>query len=314
MTFIRFTLLLLSCFLLNGCGEEAPERPAPVPASQQSSAKGASPAALSTQTSTSAGGVTVQILPENPTSTGCLRAFTQGSPGRSGYRWSVNGERVAGQTGGKLCNDHYKRYDLVEVEVGTSDIGARASVSIGNSPPRVVDISSTPQEIFTGADISVTPVAEDIDDDMVDFTYQWLINGIDNPLLIDATLPGDKFTKGDTVQVLIVPNDFFVDGPTYESYAQTVPNAAPQITSEPPQGITSLDYRYQVEVLDPDDTQFAYRLDEAPEGMTIDEASGLIKWPLAGVAPGVYTIAIIAADPDGAETAQEYSLTLGAPE
>ena len=82
----------------------------------------------------------------------------------------------------------------------------------------------------------------------------------------------------------------------------------------PPQGIASLDYRYQIEVSDPDDSTFTYRLDHAPEGMTIDESSGLIEWSLAEVAPGDYTIAIIAADSDGAETAQEYTLTLGAPQ
>ena len=48
--------------------------------------------------------------------------------------------------------------------------------------------------------------------------------------------------------------------------------------------------------------------------MSIDENSGLIEWSLADVAPGDYTIAIIAADSEGIETAQEYTLSLGAPQ
>ena len=87
--------------------------------------------------------------------------------------------------------------------------------------------------------------------------------------------------------------------------------AAPQITSAPPQGITSLDYIYQVEVSDPDDSEFTYRLDAAPEGMAIDESSGLIQWSLVDVSPGDYTIAIVIADLEGAEAAQEYTLSLG---
>ena len=63
---------------------------------------------------------------------------------------------------------------------------------------------------------------------------------------------------------------------------------------------------------DPDDSQFTYRLDAAPEGMEIDSASGLIRWSLVDVTPGDYTIAIIVTDPEGAEGAQEYSLSLGA--
>jgi hypothetical protein len=36
--------------------------------------------------------------------------------------------------------------------------------------------------------------------------------------------------------------------------------------------------------------------------------------PGAGVNPGEYTIAIVVTDPDGAEGAQEYKLTLGEPQ
>ena len=317
MYLVRLVLLVFCAVVISACGEDAPDQAAPKPTPQATTATNSSPTVPGPQAkavSQSTGGVTVKILPENPTSTGCLHAVIQGNPGRSAVTWQVNGEVVATGTGTQLCSDSYQRDDTVAVEVGTIDKGAQASVSIGNSLPRVVDISSTPEEIFAGSDISVSPVAEDADGDDVSFAYQWLINGEADPLLTEATLPGTSFTKGDTVQVLIVPNDFYEDGPTYESYAQLIPNAIPQITSQPPEGISSLDYRYQVEASDPDDNKFTYRLDEAPEGMSIDENSGLIKWSLIDVTPGNYTIAIIVADPEGTEVAQEYTLSLGAPQ
>jgi len=314
MGYIRPVLIFCICLVFAACGEDAPVRSALTPTVEPPPASQTATTSQAKAVSQSAGGVTVQILPENPTSTGCLRAVSQGAPGRSSITWRVNGEVVSTGTNSQFCSDSYKRDDTVTVEVGTSDKGAQASTSIGNSLPRVVDISSTPDEIFAGTDVSVTPVAEDVDGDDVDFTYQWVINGDADPLLTAATLPGDKFTKGDSIQVLIVPNDFFEDGPTYESYATSVPNAAPSITSQPPQGISSLDYRYQVEVKDPDDSLFTYRLDDAPEGTEIDPASGLIRWSLVDVAPGDYTIAIIVTDPEGAEGAQEYSLSLGDPQ
>lgn len=258
------------------------------------------------------GAVKVQILPENPKSADCLRVVVEGPLGQPGVRWLINGELLLHQAGSELCGA-FKRDDLVTAEVGTTDAGASTSVTIGNTPPKVTDISATPNQVFAGQPLTAMPVAEDADGDSVDFSYQWLINGDADPMLTDATLPGDRFTKGDTVQVLIVPRDFFGNGPTYESYAQKIPNAAPRITSQPPQSITSLDYLYQVEVEDPDDKQFIYSLAEAPQGMSIDEDSGLIKWALAGVAHGDYTIAIIVTDPEGAEAAQEYILTLGVP-
>ena len=317
MLFLRPVMIGLFCLALTACSDESPapqaspptpQAPAPVETSQQPV-----PGQV-VATGQSTGGVTVQILPERPSSTVCLWALIQGTPGRNAVIWKVNNEVVLSGTETQLCNGSYKRGDHVSVEVGTQDKGAQATVTIENSPPRVVDISSTPAEIFAGTDISVTPVAEDADGDTVDFTYQWLINGNADPLLTQSTLPGNRFKKGDTVQVLIVPNDFYADGPTYASYAQPIPNAGPRIISQPPQGITSLDYRYQVEVSDPDDQQFTYRLAEAPAGMSIDAAGGLITWSLAGVVPGTYNVAIIVADPDGAEAAQEYMLTLGAPQ
>lgn len=314
MLVVRLILVSFICFALVACGDDAPEQSSSTSAAR-SQAESQTPATPQVKAvSQSAGGITVDILPENPTVSDCLRAVIHGDPGRSAVIWKVNNEVASSGTDTQFCGDNYKRGDSVTVEVGTSDKGAKTSISIGNSLPRVVDISSTPDEIFAGTDVSVTPVAEDVDGDDVDFTYQWVINGDADPELTDSTLPGNRISKGDSIQVLIVPNDFFEDGPTYESYATDVPNAAPVITSQPPQGISSLDYRYQVDVSDPDDSQFTYRLDEAPDGMTIDSASGLIRWSLADVTPGDYTIAIIVTDPEGAEGAQEYSLSLGAAE
>jgi hypothetical protein len=314
MRFVYLALFVICGFSLVACGEETSTSVSTTPVAQSTVAEIVQQGARIKPVANSGDDVSVRILSEDPTSTGCLQAVIQGVPGRSGVIWTVNDTVVASGTETKLCNDHYGRGDQVTVQVGTTDQGATASVKIANSPPRVVDISSTPDEIYAGTEISVTPVAEDIDGDEVDFTYQWLINGEADPKLTESVLPGEMVSKGNMIQVQIIPNDFYEDGPTYESYAQPVPNAAPRVTSAPPEGIASLDYRYQVEVTDPDDTQFTYRLDEGPEGMTIDPASGLISWSLVDVAPGDYTITIIVTDPEGAEGAQGYTLSLGAPQ
>ena len=308
-------IVAISCLLsLVACGEDTkPEikelNRDRLPATQQDRN-----ASRQTSADQLTGSVKLRILPDNPKSVDCLRVVVEGQPGRSGVRWQVNGKLLTEQASDQLCGDFFKRDDMVTAEIGTIDAGASMTVTISNTPPRVTDITASPDQVISGQPLTVVPVAEDADGDTVDFSYQWLVNGIAYPLLTEATLPGSSFTKGDTVQVLIVPNDFYDDGPAYESYAMLIPNAAPQITSHPPQGITSLDYRYQVEVNDPDDSTFTYHLAEAPQGMSIDEVGGLIQWSLVDVAPGDYTIAIIVADPEGAEAAQEYKLTLGAPQ
>lgn len=309
-------LLAAGCclFTLTACGEESlPEstqgNKTPAPVVVQDSAK-----AKTVPEHQASGSIKLRILPDNPKTTDCLSVVVTGQPGRAGIRWQVNGQLLEGQSDSRLCGDFFKRGDLVTAETGTNDIGGSATVTIGNTPPMVTDISATPEQVAAGQPLTVMPVAKDVDGDDVDFTYQWLVNGEADPLLTEATLPGDKFSKGDSVQVLVVPNDFYEDGPAYESYAMMIPNTAPQIISQPPQGISSLHYTYQVEANDPDDSQFTYRLSEAPDRMTIDEVSGLVQWSLIDVPPGEYTIVIIVADPDGAEAAQGYTLTLAAPQ
>lgn len=310
MRVFRAVVIGWLCVVLVACSEEGTQQSSD-PVSQATASSQAPQANNTTPTAWGSDDISVKISPDNPTvATGCLSITMQGTPGRSAVIWKVNGEIVNTGTHSELCRESYKRGDLVTVEVGTADKGAKSSVTIANSPPKVSEISSTPEEIFAGRDVTVVPVAEDIDGDDVSFSYQWLINGQENPLLTDAVLPGSSFTKGDTLQVLIVPNDFYDDGPTYESYPHTVSNAPPQITSQPPVEITSLEYSYQVLVSDPDDTMFTYSLEESPDGMTIDKNTGLIAWSLVDATPGEHTIAILVSDPDGAQGAQEYRLTL----
>ncbi len=315
---MRYSFMMITAIfcllLLVACGEDTKPETKKTNVDRSSATKQDSSESNQASSKQIPGNVKLRILPENPNTLDCLSMMIEGQPGSSSVRWRVNGELLENQTNNQLCGDFFKRDDLVTAEVGTNDIGASASVTIGNALPRVSDISATPEQVLAGMSLTVIPIAEDADGDDVDFTYQWLVNGVDDPLWTEATLPGNSFTKGDTIQVLIVPNDFFDDGPTYESYAMQIPNAAPQVTSQPPQGIASLDYRYQVEVIDPDDNQFTYRLDEAPDGMSIDATSGLIQWSLVDVTPGEYTVVIIVTDPDGAEGAQGYTLALGAPQ
>jgi hypothetical protein len=158
--------------------------------------------------------------------------------------------------------------------------------------------------------VEVFPVGEDKDGDPVAFRYQWLINNESNSFLTEAKLPGDRFVKGDKLQVRITPFDGQEDGPVYQSYVMPVPNAPPRITSQPPQKFEALEYRYQVKASDPDGDQIVYHLANAPQGMTMSPA-GLVSWPLTGIHPGVYPVKIVVKDTEGAEVLQEFNLTLG---
>ena len=300
------------CGLLAACGEE------PVDNKAVTSNQAATPVPPKTSANypkdVSAGGVSVEILPQNPRAKDCLRAIIHGVPGSSLITWDVNGRQMNSGVSARFCSETLVRDDQVTVRVGTKDQGAAATATIVNSPPNILGLSSFPEGVVAGTDIVVSPLADDADGDMIDFSYQWAINGETDNQWTEATLPGDVLSKGDQVQVQIIPNDFFEDGPVYTSKMITISNAPPIVTSRPPETFTSYDYRYQVDVSDPDDSDFRFRLDQAPQDMTIDEKTGLIEWSLVDVPEGDYTIEIVVSDTDGSEVTQEYTLSLKFPQ
>ena len=63
------------------------------------------------------GGVSLELLPEQPSALDCLSVQVKGQPGRPGVRWFVNGKRLKQQTGNRLCGNFFKRGDQVTAEV-----------------------------------------------------------------------------------------------------------------------------------------------------------------------------------------------------
>jgi hypothetical protein len=278
---LRFFLIANSIGLLLACSEDPKiqgQAPSPTVDSQ---GKKAGPAVSEELPSN----IQIILMPEQPTSSDCLNAVAQGQSHRAKYQWFVNGNMVDGQTSSKLCNEYFKRDDEVTVRIENDQNGPSAGVIIGNSAPKILDGTSTENQVVRRGDITFTLSADDVDGDEVKFRYQWLINGEEDFFHVDATLPGESYIKGDRIQVKIIPYDAFDEGTAYESTVLTVPNAPPNITSQPPLQFESLEYTYQVEAADPDDTELTYSLEEAPQGMTINEA-GLVTWPLTGVSAG----------------------------
>ena len=108
MSLTRLVLIGFLCTMLGACGEDAPQPPPATPAdapaaSSQAAGSGKAPQAAAKGHGSGSGGVSVTILPENPTAKGCLRAAIHGVPGSSLVTWSVNGIMVASGTDTQLC-------------------------------------------------------------------------------------------------------------------------------------------------------------------------------------------------------------------
>ncbi|MES9863929.1 MAG: putative Ig domain-containing protein, partial [Candidatus Thiodiazotropha sp. LLP2] len=99
-----------------------------------------------------------------------------------------------------------------------------------------------------------------------------------------------------------------------QNYSLTIAqeNLSPQIISTPPlNGTENLAYQYDVEATDANTGDvLIYELTNAPTGMTIDSATGLINWlpPLSSA--GVHAVTIQVEDQTGLTAEQSYSLTV----
>ena len=110
-----------------------------------------------------------------------------------------------------------------------------ATVTIGNSPPEITDVSLAPTDVFT--DDTVTATASTIEPDGQPLTFQYAFY-VDDVLVQDsasATLDGTvHFDKGQTIQVTVTADDG-LDSDTASSELVSVrnsPPSAPEVSIE----------------------------------------------------------------------------------
>jgi hypothetical protein len=251
----------------------------------------------------------IGINPDPPTADGCLKALVNGS-GRASFLWAVNGIQLTDQTSNTLC-DGFAYGDEVMVTVSENQASGTASVIIANAPPRITEVTVNADGILRHVDLMIGQEAIDADNDYVEFRYQWYINDEADPLLTENILPANRYRRGDAIRFTITPSDGIADGVVYQSASVTIPNAPPQVVSTLPESFEALEYSYHFKAMDPDGDDIVYSLEKAPKGMTIDASTGLVTWPLSGVKGGEYPVKVVASDPSGGASSQEYKLTIG---
>jgi len=91
-------------------------------------------------------------------------------------------------------------------------------------------------------------------------------------------------------------------------------NGAPQITSTPPTTATvGVAYSYDVDATDPNGDTLTYALTQAPSGMTINAATGLIAWVPTSGQTGNQGVTVQATDPGGLSAKQSFTITVSSP-
>jgi RHS repeat-associated protein len=216
-----------------------------------------------------------------------------------------------------------------ELQAGTHPIAVRVTDLGGLSAQRsftIVALSGNQSPSFTsqpsgsavvGIPFLYTAVAEDPDGDALTYSVQ----SAPAEFSIDAATGVVSWTPTigtpGSVEIELRADDGR-GGRATQSFTVTVTssgvNRAPQITSTPPASVIASElYRYVVEATDPDGDTLAVRLALSPQGMSLNEFSGEVRWVPAGTQIGVHPVTVEVDDFKGGVTQQSFEISVGAP-
>ena len=238
-----------------------------------------------------------------------------GDPVGLAYRWWIDGDLAGGDE---------PTLDLAEVSPGAKiellvtahDTAggrseSRAVVEVINRPPSVTAIRLDPSgRVAPGAPLVATAEGSDGDGDAFTFEYAWSVNG--NPVAAKGNVfKTGELKQGDEIRVTVFASDAASRGRGVESAAVRVMSAHPEIVSMPPGLRSDGVFAYAVKAHDPDgDRRLRYRLDAAPDGMTIDEILGEVTWRPERAQTGVHEVAVVVLDSTGLETTQRFQVSV----
>ncbi len=106
-------------------------------------------------------------------------------------------------------------------------------------------------------------------------------------------------------------------GVAVQSYVVNVTTSAtnktPQIASQPPLTATlDIPYAYDVKGIDLDGDPLIWTLTSAPRGMSIDSASGTVRWRPAADQLGLADVVVLVTDAQGGTATQRFTITVRA--
>lgn len=232
------------------------------------------------------------------------------------YQWMRNGEDIAGENKNVLTGNHSKKGDSVLVKVTPSDGKADGNsflsdpVKVLNSSPVIQEVRIEPRAACANDDLKTLVKGSDADGDSVNYTYQWEKNGVILSEKKKEILEKGQFKKGDSIAVVVTPDDGESTGIPRKSEPITISNSPPVILSSPSNKADGNIYTYQVKANDPDDDPIIFTLKAGPKGMEINKETGFIRWEIRKGDQGTQSIAIEASDSEGAKCIQRYTLSV----
>ncbi|MBI5420141.1 MAG: hypothetical protein HZA60_08625 [Deltaproteobacteria bacterium] len=250
----------------------------------------------------------MEIVPGEGTRGTTFRLAAQGfSLEEAGIEWLVNGEPGGAKNEKSLNAADLKKGDSVQARVSAGGVVLLSpAAAIRNSPPGIRSVRFVPEIFRPGDTLGVEVVAADADGDAVTFAYAWELNG--KPAGSGSRL-GSALRRYDAVSVTITPSDGEGRGRP-ATLRREIRNAPPVIEGERNARFDGDLFTCRVHASDPDGDALAYRLKTAPPGMTIDGASGKIRWAALPEVRGKIPVVVSVSDGNGGEATYAFTIEL----
>ena len=235
------------------------------------------------------------------------------------YAWSIDGRPVETDGSHLLVPQSLTKGAPIEVVVVARDGAAesepaKARAHVGNRPPAILGVNLDPEQgIRVGDSISAVSEVRDADEDWLEFSYAWFVNG--EP----ADESGEEFSteeleRGDEIRVRVWVSDGTERSAPRDSAPVRIGNSAPVILSSPAGLSADGALRYVIEAEDPDgDRNLRYALVSGPEGAQVDPSRGELVWNASSDQIGTHVFEVEVADDHGGRSRQRFEVGVAAP-
>jgi len=169
------------------------------------------------------------------------------------------------------------------------------TVKIMNAPPELTRVKILPEVFKPGDTLSIEAAGNDVDGDRVAVRCEWTRNG--EPAGNGESIEGG-LKRGDKISVKVTP----YDGDAYGSSIvlnREIRNMPPVIVDHKDFTFDGTVYSYQVKASDPDGDTLTYALQSPKADMTIDSATGVLKWAVPKEFAGKKSASVVVRDGNG---------------
>lgn len=187
-------------------------------------------------------------------------------------------------------------------------------VDSGNHPPSITSMPET--AVLIGQTYTYRVVAGDLDGDALSYTLQSAPSGmsLDAGTGVLSWIPTASQAGLNAVSIAVSDGHGGTATQSFSILASTVStggtgNRPPVITSDPlTQVVLGQTYRYYLMASDADGDVLNFQLTQAPAGMTINAATGVIAWTPSVL--GTVSVALLVSDGRGGQAMQSFTVTV----